>query len=107
MNNWKKICHIFTPTGNSDWMVTHASVPFIERLEDNRVKIYFSTRNRDNKSLIGWIIIDITKPEEILYISETPLLELGEVGFFDEDGVMGCVGFPFLGLVKSREFSLF
>jgi len=90
MNKWKKLGHIFTPSGNSDWMSSHAAVPFVERLGGTNIKIYFSSRNKNNKSLIGWIIIDVNEPTEVLEISQEPVLGLGEIGFFDEDGVMGC-----------------
>jgi hypothetical protein len=63
---------------------------FAERLDAKRYKIYFSTRNSENRAQIGWIIVDIDNPAKILTLSQNPLLSLPGPGFFDEDGVMGC-----------------
>ncbi|MEO8211108.1 MAG: hypothetical protein ABI840_11170, partial [bacterium] len=62
---------------------------FIEKTDEG-IKIYFSTRNSENKSQIGWILVDNKNLFKILKISKTPLLKLGDIGFFDYDGTMGC-----------------
>lgn len=90
MNSWKKIGQIFCPAGNVSWMRSHAAVPFVEPLSENLIKIYFSSRNDSNKSFIGWIIVSIDRPAQIIEISKEPILKPGEPGFFDSDGVMGC-----------------
>lgn len=87
---WKKLGRIFAPNHEIVWMNSHAAVPFVEKLESSYFKIYFTTRNKENKSLIAWIIIDIKNPFEIIEISNEPILDLGSLGFFDEDGTMGC-----------------
>ena len=88
MNTWVKLGNIFTPAGNSEWMSSYAAVPFVEKLIGSKIKIYFSSRTQNNKSLIGWVIIDIENPTKILKISSDPIMAHGETGFFDEDGVM-------------------
>jgi hypothetical protein len=45
MQQWKKLGWLFVPDGSVPWMRTHAAVPFAERLDAKRYKIYFSTRN--------------------------------------------------------------
>ncbi|MEO8761760.1 MAG: hypothetical protein ABI388_09955 [Bacteroidia bacterium] len=87
---WKKLGKIFEPNNEISWMCSHAAVPFVEKLYSSYIKIYFTTRNVQNKSLIAWIIIDINNPFKIIEISSEPVLDLGAVGFFDEDGTMGC-----------------
>jgi predicted GH43/DUF377 family glycosyl hydrolase len=90
MQEWKKLGLIFNVNKNFDWMYSHASVPFIQYLEDDLFKIYFSSRNKYNESSIGYIIIDIYKPDNILEISSKPILAKGELGAFDDSGTMGC-----------------
>lgn len=87
---WKKLGRIFVPNHEKRWMNSHAAVPFVEKLESGYFKIYFTTRNAQNKSLIAWVIIDIKNPLTVIEISDNPILELGGLGFFDEDGTMGC-----------------
>jgi predicted GH43/DUF377 family glycosyl hydrolase len=90
MQHWEKLGHLFVPDGSVPWMRTHAAVPFAERLDRTRYKIYFSARNGENRAQIGWIIVDIDNPSKILAMSHDPVLPLPGTGFFDEDGVMGC-----------------
>lgn len=90
MQNWKKLGQIFTVNNNYDWMYSHASVPFAEHVKDDIFKIYFSCRNKKNESSIGYVIIDLQNPKEILEISNEPILSKGHLGSFDDSGTMGC-----------------
>jgi len=71
-----------------DWMITHASIPFAESLGGDLYRIYLYGRDKRNRSRPGYIEIDLNRPNEILYISEKPIMDLGLVGTFDESGVM-------------------
>ena len=84
---WKKLGRIVEPNGNLEWMRTHAMVPTAERVEGQLFRIYFSGRDSLNRSLIGYVHIDVTNPHRILHISEKPVLGLGELGCFDDNGV--------------------
>lgn len=87
---WKKLGLIFSVNNNYDWMYSHASMPFAEFTEDDIFKIYFSCRNKNNESSIGYVIIDLNNPQNILTISKEPVLSKGELGTFDDSGTMGC-----------------
>ena len=80
---------IIEPTRDLDWMVTHAALPFAERIGVDRYRIYFSGRNSQNMYQVGYVEIDINVPQEILYITKKPVLELGPLGSFDDSGVTG------------------
>ena len=84
---WTKKGLIIKPTGNLDWMVTHASVPFAECIGGDIYRIYFSGRDSRNRSLIGYAEIDINEPGKVLYITKEPVLGLGVLGCFDDNGV--------------------
>ena len=85
---WRKIGLILEPKGQFDWMVTHASLPFAERIDEDLYRIYFYGRDNQNRSQIGYLEININNPQRILYITEKPVLELGSLGTFDDSGVM-------------------
>ncbi len=85
---WKKIGRIFCPSGERDWLQSHASVPIAENLEGNIYKIYFSSRDRFNRSYTSYLIIDIEHPFRILDLSSSPVLEPGKLGTFDDSGAM-------------------
>lgn len=85
---WTKKGLILTPTGELDWMVTHASLPFAERLSGDVYRIYFYGRDRQNRSQPGYVEVDLKQPQKILKIKERPVLGLGSLGAFDDSGVM-------------------
>lgn len=87
---WRKIGRLFEVDGQYDWMHSHAAVPFAECVDGDRFKIYFSCRNRENESSIGYIVIDLQKPQTLLELSPEPVLSKGELGTFDDSGTMGC-----------------
>lgn len=85
---WHKLGLIIEPkTVNRDWMVTHAMDPTVDHLHDDIFRIYFCGRNKHNQSLIGYADIDINKPTRIIKTPKKPVLGLGQLGCFDDNGV--------------------
>lgn len=92
MEKWKKLGHVFCPDKVSDWMYSHAANTIAINLHDDIFRIYFSCRNKTNNSHIGYIEVDIFNPTKILKIADTPILEPGAVGLFDDSGVsLSCI----------------
>lgn len=87
---WNKVGLIFSPDKASETsMFSHAAVPIAEHLKDNIFKIYFSSRDAENKSYVNFIIIDLYDPKNILDTSNEPVLSPGNTGEFDDSGAMG------------------
>jgi hypothetical protein len=84
---WIKRGLIFSPRGQHEWVTTHAMLPVADRIGDDLYRIYFSGRDRLNRSLIGYVEIDINDPQQILELAEKPVLGLGNLGAFDDNGV--------------------
>jgi len=84
---WKKLGRIFVAEGQRDWMCSHTTVPVPLHVRDDIFRIYFCSRNDKNQSQVGYIEIDITKPFNIIKISDKPVIGLGKLGYFDCDGV--------------------
>lgn len=90
--HWKKLGRIFCPSNNFSWMVSHASYPLAEQLKDSIHRIYFSCRDADKRSSIGYVEVDLYKPANILNLSETPVIQPGKPGYFDDSGTTGgCI----------------
>lgn len=85
---WSKEGLIFCPSGESEWMHSHASVPIAECIGGDFFKIYFSTRDRAGRSFTAYVIVDITRPSKVLELSENPVLTPGQLGEFDDSGAM-------------------
>lgn len=75
------------------WSKSHAAVPFALQLDDNQVRIFFSTRDEKNQSHTAWMdcIIDGDNIK-IIEIANSPILSPGNIGCFDDSGAMGsCI----------------
>lgn len=89
---WKKLGKIFDPTEHE---LPNGCVEFAQSPQtlvfDDFVRIYFSTRQKDpsnGKYLSHIAYIDIDKNfENIIDISKSTVIELGELGCFDEHGI--------------------
>ncbi len=85
--NWGKRGLIITPQKGLWWMQTHAMLPTIDYLEGSIFKIFFSGRDKENRSHIGYAIIDFKDSVRVLEYSVQPILSLGKLGCFDDNGV--------------------
>ena len=84
---WVKKGLIFEPEGQREWVTTHAMLPVADRIDGDLYRIYFSGRDPQNRSLTGWVEVDINDPQRVLQLSPEPVLGLGSLGAFDDNGV--------------------
>ena len=85
---WKKLGLIIEPkTVNRPWMLTHAMDPILDHVGGDIYRVYYCGRNENNQSLIGYAEIDITDPGKIIRTPEEPVLGIGTLGSFDDNGV--------------------
>lgn len=84
---WEKRGLIFAADGQRPWMLTHAAMPVPRRLEGDRYRVYFASRDANNRSRVGYVEIDVTDPERVLDLSLECVLDIGPVGHFDDHGV--------------------
>ena len=83
---WIKRGLIFEPPDNLGWMVSHAALPFADKIDD-KYKVYFSGRDSEGKAKIGYFEIDLDNPNKILCIVDKPVVCLGPMGSFDDRGL--------------------
>lgn len=85
--SWSKQGLVIRPGPGCDWTVSHVMVPFAQWRYEDIYRVYFCGRDADNRSLIGYAEIDIKDPSRVLRFSPKPVLELGNLGCFDDNGV--------------------
>lgn len=86
---WKKKGFIYKPKGDVAWSTSHAQVPVADYIEEeNIIKVYFSTRDDKGMSLPAYVILDADDPTKVLEVSKEPILPIGDLGMFDDCGVM-------------------
>lgn len=89
---WMKSGLIFSPPEHHEWIMSHASIPTVDRHEDNVLRIYFGPRDAQGRTLTTFIDVDPRDPSNIFHFHDTPILSLGKPGTFDDNGVMpSCV----------------
>ena len=84
---WQKKGLIFKPSADLEWMQSHAMLPTAEHIDNGLYKVYFGSRNKNNQSHIGYILLDLDSLS-ILEISKEPVLCPGKLGTFDDNGVL-------------------
>ena len=77
----------------NDLINSHASIPFAYHVNSNNYRIYFSSRNSIGKSLPYFIEAEILNGcINIKGNIVGPILDLGELGTFDDSGIMpSCI----------------
>jgi hypothetical protein len=85
---WIKKGVIFAPDHNFDWMASHASLPVVDEVRADALRVYFGTRDDRGRSQTSYIEVDAERPEQVRYIHDQPILSLGRPGAFDDSGIM-------------------
>ena len=85
---WHKIGNVFPPIGRRTWLKSHAGNPFAWHIKDSLYRVFFTSRDANNRSHISSAIVDFNADFKILEVSEHPILAPGELGLFDDSGVM-------------------
>jgi len=116
---------IYVPDGSSSWAKDSGLTPTPILLDDNTIRLYAGFRDEHGVSRIGYVDVDSSNPSSIKSVSAEPVLDIGQPGTFDDNGVilgdvirhdaelwMYYVGFQlvekvkflaFTGLAKSRD----
>jgi len=115
---WEKKGWVYAPDGSSSWARHSALTPTPLLVDPNTIRVYAGFRDDGGVSRIGFVDVAADDPTRILEVSETPALDIGAPGTFDDNGVilgdvlvhqdkvlMYYVGFETPGKVKFRAFS--
>jgi predicted GH43/DUF377 family glycosyl hydrolase len=85
---WNKKGLIYCTDGKYDFNKSHASVPTIYKVSEHILRIYFASRDINNRTYISYIEVEADDPKKILYIHNKPIIEPGKKGMFDDCGAM-------------------
>ncbi|MEQ8434714.1 MAG: hypothetical protein RIA71_10775 [Oceanicaulis sp.] len=88
MARWDKLGLVIKPDPALWWSRTHAMLPTPEHVEGSLWRIWQAGRNDKNQSHVGWALIDLERPDQVIERSTEPLLTPGPLGAFDDNGVL-------------------
>jgi len=87
VSGWKQLGCVFVPDGQREWSRSHAQAP-TALLMDDRIRVYYGTRNAENRSRTSFFEVDRADPTRLINVHDRPVLDLGKPGTHDEDGVI-------------------
>jgi|TARA_R110001583_G_scaffold179067_5_gene335589 hypothetical protein len=91
MKSWSKLCLIYAPINIDEMISTHASNALPILVSDDVYRIFFSGRDSENKSSVGWFDFDIVK-KEILNVCDETFLSCKENNrkYYSHGISLGC-----------------
>jgi hypothetical protein len=84
---WIKKGIVFSNTGQLPWSTDSALTPAPVLLGD-KIRVYAGFRDKEGISRIGYVDVNPENPCEIISVSQKPVLDIGEPGTFDDNGVI-------------------
>jgi predicted GH43/DUF377 family glycosyl hydrolase len=86
---WQKLGRVWEPVGDKWWNYRYAMLPVPVYLEDQQViRVFFGSADRDIFSRVSFVDLDPSNPTRILGESQSPVLDIGDLGTFDDSGVV-------------------
>lgn len=86
--NWRKEGIIWNVLGNRSWASSHAMGPTPIILNDNTIRIYYTSLDKKGRGRPFFIDVDSYDPKKIKYTGTEPVLDIGKKGMFDDNGLM-------------------
>lgn len=87
MLNWQYKNFIYAPSNNTPLMTSYAQLPTPWKIDENTFRFYFSSRDSLGQSRPFYLDYSMQE-QKVLQVNETPILELGSPGCFDDTGIM-------------------
>ena len=85
---WEKKGLLYAPEKIHWWNQLYAILPTPVYIEsENIIRVYFSTTCKDRHGRVTYIDLNADNPSEIIYKHDDYILDIGEIGAFDDCGV--------------------
>jgi hypothetical protein len=89
---WHRLGCVYSPDGSRPWARSHAALPVPVQLDGDIYRVFFSSRDADNRSYVGWVDVDLSSTPSVVREASEPVMAPGEDGTFDDDGIsIGCL----------------
>lgn len=90
MKNWIKRGLIYSPNGEHGFDFSHCHKPTPLILNSSTLRVYFGVRDEERKTRTTFVDLDLNNLNQIKYIHDKPVLDLGKIGAFDDSGANVC-----------------
>lgn len=86
--HWEKLGLVFCPNGRLVWAQHSFMTPVPLQIDAKRIRVFGGMRDDQGVSRIGWVDVAAEDPTQVLTSCETPALDIGQPGMFDDNGVI-------------------
>jgi predicted GH43/DUF377 family glycosyl hydrolase len=97
---WRKLGLIYAPDGRRPWARSHAMIPTPLRISDDIIRIYVAHLNAHSVGRVGYVDVAVSDPTRPVAVAEDPVLDIGEPGTFDDNGVVPCCAIAVEGRLR-------
>lgn len=85
---WEKKGFIYVSNGQYDWAQTHAMIPTPSNLANHEIRFYITVCDKNGIGRISYVDIAASQLNQVIRIADRPVLDIGQAGTFDENGVL-------------------
>ena len=100
---WEKLGQLYEVNNNHALLMTHASNPLAVHMSGDIFRVFYSGRDKNNKSSVGSVDVDICS-HEVVGVAKEPLINYGAEDSFYSHGI--SIGNLYEGL-NNKKFILF
>lgn len=87
--SWIKQGLIWEPTGDKWWNKKYGQLPVPYFMaEENKIRVFFGSADENIFCRINYIDVCADNPLKILYENEEPVIDIGDLGTFDDSGIV-------------------
>ena len=94
--NWNKLGVVWKTDGKPVWSKSHAMGPTPFRRDANTIRVFLTTLDDKGRGRPIYVDVSAEDPTCVLKVSDSPLMDLGIPGTFDDNGLMA------LSVVETR-----
>src|SRR4051812_36318955 len=91
---WSKQGLLYRPDGSPPWARRHPYPPTPYLLDGETLRIYLAFTDENGIGRAGYVDVSADEPSRILGVSRQPVLDVGQAGAFDDNGVMPTTVVP-------------
>lgn len=85
---WRKLGVVWNTDGKSTWAKTHGMGPTPFRLNGEVIRVFVTCLDDKGRGRPGYVDVSAQDPTRVLGVSPSAVLDIGESGTFDDNGVM-------------------
>lgn len=91
---WRKRGHVYAPDGSRPWAQRYAFPPTPLKLDDELLRVYVACCDESTVGRVGYVDVLLDDPSTVVRVAPEPVLDVGEPGCFDDNGVVPTMVLP-------------